>query len=170
MAKLTYGNGNCSVDGNCRAIQIEYRGAIEMMDKTPNNFAFHLNSHRIIIYPLGQGLLTDLFDYVGEFKVVSVKAVDSNAEFLPITIDAQTDLTERSSTNPEDSTINIEDVDSTYLVGERIGRTLLLLSKKDNQAMANNFLNNYNRALSGSVTASMQQSSQVASISSGTSY
>jgi len=72
MARLTYGDGNCSVDGNCRAIQIEYRGAIQIMDKTPNNFAFHLNSHRIIIYPLGQGLLTDLFDYKGEFKIISV--------------------------------------------------------------------------------------------------
>ena len=169
MAKLTYGSGNCSVD-SCRAIQIEYRGAIQMTDKTSHNFVIHLNSHRIIIYPLGQGLLTDLFDYVGEFKVVSVKAVDSNAEFLPITIDAQTDFTETSSTNPEDSTINIEDIDSTYIVGEKIGKTLLLLSKKDNQAMANNFLNNYNRVLSGSVTASMQQSSQISSISRGTSY
>tara|TARA_R100000664_G_scaffold10780_2_gene17720 strand:- start:1222 stop:1734 length:513 start_codon:yes stop_codon:yes gene_type:complete len=170
MARLTYGNGNCSVDGNCRAIQIEYRGAIRMMDKTPNNFVFHLNSHRIIIYPLGQGLLTDLFDYKGEFKIISAKAVDTNAEFLPLTIDAQTDYTELSSTNPEDSTISIEDLDSTYTVGERIGRTVLLLSKKDNQTMANNFLNNSNKILSGSVTASMQKTSQTASISTGTSY
>ena len=169
MAKLTYGNGNCFVDGNCRAIQIEYRGAIEMMDKTPNNFAFHLNSHRIIIYPLGQGLLTDLFDYKGEFKIISAKAVDTNAEFLPITIEAQTDYTELSSTNPEDSTINIEDLNSTYISANLINRTILL-SEKDNQHMANNFLNSNNMNLSGSVTASMQQPSQIASISSGTSY
>ena len=36
--------------------------------------------------------------------------------------------------------------------------------------MANNFLNNNNKILSGSVTASMQETSQVSSISTGTSY
>ena len=127
-------------------------------------YLFELNYSLII------GILTDLFDYKGKFKIISVKAVDTNAEFLPITIEAQTDYTELSSTNPEDSTISIEDLDSTYTVGERIGRTLLLLSKKDNQTMANNFLNNNNKILSGSVTASMQETSQTASISTGTSY
>ena len=169
MARLTYGGGNCSVDGSCRAIQIEYKGAVRMTDKTSNNFVFHLNSHRIIIYPLGQGLLANLFDYVGKFRVISAKAVDTNAEFLPITIEAQTDYAELSLTNPEDSTINIEDLNSTYISANLINRTILL-SEKDNQHMANNFLNSNNMNLSGSVTASMQQASQTSSISTGTSY
>lgn len=174
MIKLFYGRGNCSVNNNCRAIQIEYKGAVELKDKTSNNFVFHLNSHRIIIYPLGQGFLSDLFDYEGTFQILAAKAVDENAEFLPITIEAQTDYTELSLTNPEDSTMNIENLNSTYDSGEKITKTLLLLSKKDNQTMVKNFLNNKNKILSPTITSSMQQSQQVvtstSNTSTGTSY
>ena len=115
--KLYYGNGNCAIEGSdVRGVEIRYRGAIEIDDKTSDSFVLMAQNNGIIVSPIGEGTLNDLFDYKGEFKIISVKAVDTNAEFLPVTIDAQTDYTELSSTNPEDSTINIEDLDSTYTV------------------------------------------------------
>ena len=34
MANLSYGGGNCSIDGNLRSIFIKYRKAILIFDKT----------------------------------------------------------------------------------------------------------------------------------------
>ena len=51
MADFYYGGGLCSIVGDFRAVQIEYRGAIEITDKTEDSFVFLTNRNRIIIYP-----------------------------------------------------------------------------------------------------------------------
>ena len=91
MPNLNYGDGNCSIEGDIRAIQIEFTGLVEITDKTGNNFIITAKNNRLIIYPIGTGLLTDLFEYVGEFKIVSVKAVDSNAELISVSINHHND-------------------------------------------------------------------------------
>ena len=40
MAKLYYGGGKCSIEGNnIRGVEIRYTGAIEIEDKTNNNLS-----------------------------------------------------------------------------------------------------------------------------------
>ena len=165
MADFYYGGGLCSVVGDFRAVQIEYRGAIKITDKTEDSFVFLTNKNRIIIYPIGAGLLSELFEYVGEFKVLSVKGVDTNAEFLPVTIHKQIDFVENIYTNSEDAVINIEDMNTTYTHKERISNTLVHFTEKNNQLMADEYLSKEVVDKSVQTTAS-----QTSSISTGTSY
>ena len=170
MASLYYGNGNCSVEGDIRAIQINFTGAIEITDKTDNSFVITAKNNRVIFYPLGAGILTDLFDYVGEFKITSVKAVDTNAEFISVTVNEQNDYMQNIDTNAEDATINIEDMDTTYTKDRVVINTLVQPTKKPNQVLADNYLSGQltQEALDDSVETTVAP--QVSSISTGTSY
>ena len=77
MAKLYYGNGDCNIEGsNIRGVEIRYRGAIEIKDKTSDAFAIGHQNNGILIFPLGEGFLNELFSYVGEFKITSVIVAD----------------------------------------------------------------------------------------------
>ena len=170
MANLYYGNGNCSVEGDIRAIQINFTGAIEITDKTTNSFVVTVKNNRVIFYPLGAGILTDLFDYVGEFRIISVRAVDSNADFISVTVNQQNDYMQNINTNAEDATINIEDMDTTYTKDKIVASTIVQPTKKPNQILADNYLSGQltQEILDGSVeTAVIPQAS---SISTGTSY
>ena len=170
MANLYYGDGNCSVQGDIRAIQINFTGAIEITDKTTDSFVVTARNNRVIFYPLGAGILTDLFDYVGEFRITSVRAVDSNADFISVTINEQNDYIQNVNTNAEDATINIDDMDTTYTKDRVIVRTIVLPSKKPNQILADEYLSGeiLQEQLDDIVLAT--PAPQVSSISTGTSY
>jgi hypothetical protein len=170
MASLYYGNGNCSVEGDIRAIQINFTGAIEITDKTDNSFVITAKNNRVIFYPLGAGILTDLFNYVGEFKITSVKAVDTNAEFISVTVNEQNDYIQNINTNAEDATINIEDMDTTYTKDRIVASTIVQPTKKPNQVLADNYLSEQltQEVLDGSVETTVTP--QISSISTGTSY
>ena len=172
MANLYYGDGNCSVQGDIRAIQINFTGAIEITDKTTNSFVVTARNNRVIFYPLGTGTLADLFDYVGEFRIISAKAVDSNADFISVTINEQNDYIQNVNTNAEDATINIDDMDTTYTKDRVIVRTIVLPSKKTNQILADEYLSGeiLQEQLDDIVLATPTPAPQVASISTGTSY
>ena len=71
--KLYYGNGSCTIEGSARGVEIRYRGAIEIEDKTSDSFAIAHQNNGILIFPLGEGALNDLFDYTGEFKITDLK-------------------------------------------------------------------------------------------------
>ena len=65
MAKLYYGDGSCAIEGgNINAIQINYRGAIEIESKIQGNYIIRANKKTIIIAPYGEVQpLNHLFDY-----------------------------------------------------------------------------------------------------------
>tara|TARA_R100001082_G_scaffold110973_1_gene92677 strand:+ start:1907 stop:2419 length:513 start_codon:yes stop_codon:yes gene_type:complete len=170
MANLYYGNGNCSVEGDIRAIQIDFKGNVELTDKTTNSFVVTIKNNRVIFYPLGLGILSDLFDYIGFFKITSVIAVDSNAELIPLTVNEQNDYTEKIKTNSEDATINIDEMNTTYTKDRIVASTLVQPTKKPNQVLANNYLSGQltQEALDGSVETTATP--QVLSISTETSY
>ena len=74
------------------------------------------------------------------------------------------------STNAEDATINIEDMNTTYTKDKVVFNTLVHPTKKPNQLLADGYLSGQltQEALDGSVeTAATPQTS---SISTGTSY
>ena len=126
MAKLYYGNGNCTIEGSeIRGVEIRYRGAIEIEDKTSDSFVIAHQNNGILVFPIGEGTLNDLFDYVGEFKILSVIVVDNNAEKVPTTIHRVMDYTELLNTKSEDMTTKIEDLSATYVSGRKVAKTLL---------------------------------------------
>ena len=137
MAKLYYGVGNCTIEGtNINAIQITYRGAVEISSKLVGNYTIDANNSKIIIAPWGSVQpLNDLFDYVGELKIIAVTVLDINAEQVPTTINRVMDYTELLNTNSEDMTTKSEDLSSTYVSGRKVSKTILKQpnSRKDSR-------------------------------------
>ena len=124
--KLYYGNGNCTIEGSeIRGVQIKYRGAIEIEDKTSDSFAIAQKNNNIIIFPIGEGTLNDLFDYTGEIKIISVIVADNNGEKVPTTVHRVMDYTELLNTNSEDMTTNSEDLSATHIHGKKVAKTTL---------------------------------------------
>ena len=127
MATLYYGGGNCTIEGtNINAIQIAYRGAIEIDSKLVGNYIIDANSSKLIIAPFGVVQpLSDLFDYIGEFKILSITALDINAEKVPTAIRRVMDYSELLTTNAEDMTTKSEDLKVTYTVESKVDKTTI---------------------------------------------
>ena len=134
MAKLYYGNGSCTILGSdIRGVEIRYKGAIEIEDKTSDSFVIANQKNGIIAFPIGEGTLNDLFDYVGEFKILSVIVADNNAEKIPTSIHRVMDYTELLATKSEDMTTKSEDLSSTYTSGRNVAKTILKQPNLNNQ-------------------------------------
>ena len=135
MTKLYYGNGNCSIESgiSIRGVQIRYRGAIEINDKTSDSFVITHQKNGILVFPIGEGTLNELFDYRGEFKITSVIVADNNAQKVPTTIHRVMDYTELLNTKAEDMTTKSEDLSSTYVSGRKVAKTLLNKPNLNNQ-------------------------------------
>ena len=88
MNKLYYGSGSCTLQASSAVgLEIRYRGAIKITDKTPEGYNIISNSKKILIFPTGiVEPLTNLFEYTGDFKVRSVLASDINGERVYLTI------------------------------------------------------------------------------------
>ena len=126
MTKIYYGNGSCSIEGiDLVAIDIHYQGNIEINDKTSDSFAITTQKNGIMIFPLGEGTLNNLFDYVGEFKIISANAVDSNSDNVSTSIHRVMDYVELLNTNAEDMTTKSEDLSATHISGKRVAKTIL---------------------------------------------
>ena len=140
MAKLYYGNGNCSIESGgseIRGVEIRYRGAIEIEDKTSDSFVITHQNNGILIFPIGEGTLNELFDYVGEFKILSVIVADNNAQKVPTTIHRVMDYTELLETKAEDMTTKSEDLSATYVSGKKVVKTSLKQPNLNNQNTSN---------------------------------
>ena len=126
MAKLYYGGGSTTIDGSdIKGVEFRYRGAIEIEDKTSDSFVITQQKNGIMIFPIGEGTLNDLFDYTGELKIISVIVADNNAEKVPTAIHRVMDYTELLNTNSEDMTTKSEDLSVTYVSGRKVAKTLL---------------------------------------------
>ena len=133
MTKLYYGNGTCTIEGSVRGVEIRYRGAIEIEDKTSDSFVITQQSNGILIFPIGEGVLNDLFDYTGEFKIISVIAADIDGKKAPTSIHRVMDLTELLNTKSEDMTTKSEDLSVTYISGRKVAKTILKQPSINNQ-------------------------------------
>jgi len=134
MAKLYYGGGSTTIEGsNIRGVEIRYRGAIEIEDKTSNSFAVSHRNNGIMIFPIGEGTLNELFDYTGEFKILSVIVADNNAKKVPTTIHRVMDYTELLTSTSETMTTKSEDLSSTYVSGSKVSKTSLKQQYIENQ-------------------------------------
>tara|TARA_Y100000310_G_scaffold28960_2_gene27538 strand:+ start:721 stop:1296 length:576 start_codon:yes stop_codon:yes gene_type:complete len=110
MARIFYGNGYCTVEGNVTGIEIRYTGVIEITKTCGDDCLFIARNNGIIIVSFTGGILNDLFTYTGELKINSVIAADNNAEKISCTIKRVMDYAELLNTNAEDMTSKSEDL------------------------------------------------------------
>ena len=128
MVKLYYGGGSCTIEGgNIKAIQIVYRGAIVINSKLQSNYIIEANNNKIIIAPYGiVQPLKELFNYEGEFKIMSIKAIGGDGKKVPCSAERVMDYSELLDTNAEDLTIKSENLKVTYLHGRKVRKTIIL--------------------------------------------
>ena len=96
------------------------------MDKTSNNYYIIANNKKIMIFPCGKvAPLTNLFEYRGEFKILSAFGSDSNGDRVAISIKGGFDYSQSMDTKAEDMTLKSESLNSTYLHGGAVSRTIV---------------------------------------------
>ena len=138
MAKLYYGNGSCTIEGSeIRGVQIHYKGAIKIEDKTSDAFVINHKNNGIMVFPIGEGTLNELFDYTGEFKITSVIVAGNVGQRVSTTIHRVIDYTELLNTNAEDMTTKSEDLSATYTYGGKVAKTTLNKPHINNQHTSN---------------------------------
>lgn len=125
MAKLYYGNGDCTIEENhdVRGVEINYRGAVEVSKTSGDGTEIAVGKDKIIVFSLDGSNLTELFSYVGEIKIISVIVADSNAEQVPTTIKRVMDYSEMLNTNAEDMTTTSENLNAGYRHKQKVSAT-----------------------------------------------
>ena len=120
MINLYYGRGECIIDeAGIRGIQLGYKGAITITDKTPESFVIKHNSRKIIIFPIGEGILKELFGYAGDFIITSVLLVNDNMEREYCRVNKMMDYAELMTSKSESISVNSEDLSAGFSWGER---------------------------------------------------
>jgi len=117
MATLYYGgNGECTIEGShvVRGVEIRYSGNIEVEKTAGDNFVLAHYNNGIIIFPLGDGYLNELFKFRGSMKIVSLLVADNNGERIPCLIKRVMDYSELLNSTSETMTTNSEDLSSGY--------------------------------------------------------
>ena len=106
MDKLYYGSGVCTIEtSQIVGLQISYRGKIKIDDKTSDSHQLMVNEKLIMIFPMSSiNVLSELFEYSGEFRILSVVASDSASNKVPVQIKKQMHYFEMLDTNFEDFT------------------------------------------------------------------
>ena len=111
MAKLYYGNGDCTIEGTeIRGVEIRYHGSIKIEKTAGDNFVLNHKSNGIMIFPVGEGYLNDLFKYSGDFRIISVIVAGKLGESVPCTIKRIMDYSELIDSTSETMTIKSEDL------------------------------------------------------------
>tara|TARA_Y100000310_G_scaffold342806_1_gene447547 strand:+ start:6111 stop:6728 length:618 start_codon:yes stop_codon:yes gene_type:complete len=116
VTKLYYGDGKCSISGEAAGVEINYKGAINIVDKTPDGFHIMTGNNKIMIFPFGVKDITlnNLFEYTGEFRISSVIVSDWQGKSLSTTIKRMMDYVELLDGNVEDMTIPVNKLNATY--------------------------------------------------------
>lgn len=123
---LYYGDGICSIEGsNIMGVQIKYKGAIELDDKTSDAFFLAERNNTILIVPLRKGTLTNLFEYQGEFRILSAVASDNNGYKINVNVNKVMDYSELLNINAEDLVVNSESLKSSFIHKKKINKSVL---------------------------------------------
>ena len=114
---VTYGNGQVLFDGTSQAFEMRYRGTIRITN-SPDNLFLSANENKIIGFMLdGTDMPQELFNYVGELRVVSCKSAQGDVmEREKITLQG-VDYWELDKEKWEDDGSLWGTGDKTYLVG-----------------------------------------------------
>tara|TARA_Y100000310_G_scaffold293742_1_gene323552 strand:+ start:2112 stop:3074 length:963 start_codon:yes stop_codon:yes gene_type:complete len=123
MAYLYYGNGECTIEGSeIRGVQIKYDGNIRVEKTAGDNFALNHKNNGILVFPIGEGYLNDLFKYRGTLNIISVIVASKDGEFVECTIKRVMDYSNLLNSTAETMTTNAEDLsvghDSFNIIGQ----------------------------------------------------
>ena len=114
---ITYGNGEVLFDGSAKGFEMRYKGSITITD-SPDNLFLSANKNKIIGVMLdGSDMPQELFNYVGEFRVLSCKSVQGNTLEREIITLQGVDYWELDHEKWEDDGSEWGTRNGTYLVG-----------------------------------------------------
>ena len=126
MDKIFYGNGVCAVEsGNLRGVFIRYSGNVLIKDRTEESFVLIAKNNIIMIFPIGTGYLSNLFEYEGNFQILTARFVNSNQEQAMAAVSSSFDYAQYLYSNAEDLTRNSEDLNVTYTSIRNVEKTTL---------------------------------------------
>ena len=75
---ITYGSGEVLFDGSAKGFQMRYKGSIRITD-SPDNLFLSANKNKIMGIMLdGSDMPQELFNYVGELRVLSCKTAQND--------------------------------------------------------------------------------------------
>lgn len=116
---ITYGNGEVLFDGNSQGFELRYKGTIRITN-SPDNLFLSANKNKIIGVMLnGEDMPQELFNYVGELRILSCKSVKNNTlERERITLQG-VDYWELDREKWEDDGSLWGTRDGTYLIGSK---------------------------------------------------
>ena len=133
MNKLYYGNGECTIEGSVRGVEIYYSGGIIIERPKNDGFVLKVSQRKILIFPFNtKNTLKNLFTYRGTLRISRVKAVDMEGQKTPCLIKAVLDLTEHIDSKSEDMTIKTEDLKTSYQYEIYTGSTVVLYGVIEN--------------------------------------
>ena len=76
---ITYGNGQVLFDGSAKGFEMKYKGTIRILN-SPDNLFLSANKNKIIGVMLdGTDMPQNLFNYVGELRVIYCKSAQGDA-------------------------------------------------------------------------------------------
>ena len=116
---ITYGNGEVLFDGAAKGFEMRYKGSIRITN-SPDNLFLSANKNKIIGVMLdGADMPQELFNYVGEFRVLSCKSIQGDVmERERITLQG-VDYWELDREKWEDDGSLWGTRNGTYLIGSR---------------------------------------------------
>lgn len=123
---LYYGSGACSLQttDDIIGVEIKYTGAIKITDKTEDNYQIFVGDNKMLIIPLGTPTpLSDLFDYVGEFKINAIFTVGADLKRISCGVKKVMDYSELLQSKSEDLTVKSEDINAGYLYKHKVTKT-----------------------------------------------
>ena len=127
---ITYGNGEVLFDGASQGFDLRYKGSIRITN-SPDNLLLSASKNKIIGIMLdGTDMPQELFNYVGEFRVISCKTVQGNVlERERITLQG-VDYWELDSEKWEDDGSLWGTRNGTYLIGakQRYNKTKIVVN------------------------------------------
>ena len=139
MATLYYGNGQCSIEGkDIMGVQIQYKGSINIEDKTSIKFIINHKKNNILIFPIAKGTLNELFDYEGNLEIKQIIVSDIYGKKVYTDIKKVMDYAELLG-DAESITTNSENLTATYTSSRKIKKTSL-----KQQILPNLHTNNWN--------------------------
>ena len=127
MATLYYGGGDCTIEGNVSSLVISYRGAIVIYSKLPDGYTIGLEKGKLNINTSERvHNLNELFEYLGEFRILSVIGNNLEGDKEPISIKKVMDYSELLNTKAEDLTVKSEKLKVTYIQGRKFRNTSII--------------------------------------------
>ena len=128
---VTYVDGEVLFDGAAKGFELRYKGIIRITN-SPDNLFLSANKNKIVGVMLdGTDMPQELFNYVGELRVLSCKSVQNNTmERERITLQG-VDYWELDRENWEDDGSLWGTRDGTYLVGskQRFNKHTIVVNK-----------------------------------------